>query len=33
MGIFSYKVVLIGERGVGKTSLIQRYTEDKYFEN
>ena len=25
-----FKIVLLGESGVGKTSIIQRYTKDKF---
>jgi len=31
--MLTFKVVIIGEKGVGKTSLVQRYTEDKFSEN
>ena len=29
----SYKVLIIGDQGIGKTSLIQRYINDKFIEN
>ena len=31
--IQTFKVVIIGEKNVGKTSIVQRYTEDKFSES
>ena len=29
----TFKIVIIGEKGVGKTSMVHRYTEDKFDES